>query len=108
MTSEGSVTIAVRDQGAGIAPEHCEMIFDRFYRVQDGSGQRLPGTGLGLYIARTLVEAMSGHIWVESEVGVGTAFSFSLPIVDVASLGEAIPFDVAAAEAADPPLVRGR
>jgi PAS domain S-box-containing protein len=100
------VTISVWDKGPGIAPEHLDRIFDRFYRVKDGSGQRLPGSGLGLYIARTLVEAMAGHIWVESELGLGTAFSFSLPIVDVASLGEAIPFDVAAAEAVDPPLIR--
>ena len=63
------VTISVWDKGQGIAPEHLDQIFDRFYRVKDESGQRLPGTGLGLYIARTLVEAMSGHIWVESELG---------------------------------------
>jgi PAS domain S-box-containing protein len=79
---DGSVTISVRDRGEGIAPKHQGMIFDRFYRVQDGSGARRPGTGLGLYIAKTLVEAMSGRIWVDSEVGVGTTFSFSLQTVD--------------------------
>jgi len=83
MTSEGSVTIAVRDQGEGIAPEHCDMIFDRFYRVQDGPASGQPGTGLGLYIARTLVEAMSGRIWVDSELGAGTTFSFSLKTIGV-------------------------
>ena len=80
--AEGSVTISVRDRGEGIAPQHHEMIFDRFYRVQGNSTARRPGTGLGLYIARTLVEAMSGRIWVDSEVGVGTTFSFSLQTVD--------------------------
>jgi PAS domain S-box-containing protein len=85
---EGSVTISVSDLGEGIAPEHREMIFDRFYRVQDGPTSRRPGTGLGLYIARTLVEAMSGRIWVDSEVGAGTTFSFSLQRVDVDHLGE--------------------
>ena len=88
MTCEGSVTIAVRDHGEGIAPEHREMIFDRFYRVQDGSAVGQPGTGLGLYIARTLVEAMSGRIWVDSELGAGTTFSFSLKTVDVNHLAE--------------------
>ena len=88
MTSEGSVTIAVRDQGAGIAPEHREMIFDRFYRVQDDPASRQPGTGLGLYIARTLVEAMSGQIWVDSELGAGTTFLFSLQTIDVDHLAE--------------------
>ena len=86
-TGEGSVTISVRDQGEGIAPEHCEMVFDRFYRVQEGAARR-PGTGLGLYIARTLVEAMSGRIWVDSEPGAGSTFSFSLQTVDVDHLAE--------------------
>jgi PAS domain S-box-containing protein len=88
MTCEGSVTIAVRDHGEGIAPEHREMIFDRFYRVQDGSASGQPGTGLGLYIAQTLVEAMSGRIWVDSELGAGTTFSFSLKTVDVDHVAE--------------------
>jgi PAS domain S-box-containing protein len=87
-TTEGSVTISVSDLGEGIAPEHQDVIFDRFYRVQDGPASGRPGTGLGLYIARTLVEAMSGRIWVESEVGAGTTFSFSLQRVDVDHLGE--------------------
>ena len=82
-TGEGAVTVSVRDQGQGIAAEHCEMIFDRFYRVQDDPASRQPGTGLGLYIAQTLVEAMSGRIWVDSEPGAGTTFSFSLQTVHV-------------------------
>ena len=86
-TAEGSVTISVSDQGEGIAPEHCELVFDRFYRVQNGAARR-PGTGLGLYIARTLVEAMSGRIWVDSQLGVGTTFSFSLQTVDVDRIAE--------------------
>jgi PAS domain S-box-containing protein len=101
---EGSVTISVSDLGEGIAPEHREMIFDRFYRVQDGPAARRPGTGLGLYIARTLVEAMSGRIWVDSEVGAGTTFSFSLQRVDVDPGGQ-LRLD-AALENADTLLVR--
>jgi PAS domain S-box-containing protein len=78
--AEGSVTISVRDQGPGIPAEHRHQIFDRFYRVKDGPAR--PGTGLGLYIARTLVEAMSGRIWVDSELGAGATFSFTLQTVD--------------------------
>jgi PAS domain S-box-containing protein len=80
---EGFVTVSVRDAGPGIPPEHRHLIFDRFYRVKDGAAAGRPGTGLGLYIARTLVEAMSGRIWVDSEVGEGATFSFSLQTVDV-------------------------
>ena len=87
-TGQGSVTISVSDLGEGIPPEHRDMIFERFYRVQDGPAPRRPGTGLGLYIARTLVEAMSGRIWVDSELGAGTTFSFTLQTVDVGHLGE--------------------
>jgi signal transduction histidine kinase len=86
-TSEGSVTISVSDEGEGIGPEHRELVFDRFYRVQNGAARR-PGTGLGLYIARTLVEAMSGRIWVDSQLGAGTTFSFSLQTVDVDRMAE--------------------
>jgi signal transduction histidine kinase len=79
---ERAAVISVRDRGEGIPLEHQARIFDRFFRVNDDAGHR-PGTGLGLYIARSLVEAMSGRIWVESEIGVGSTFSFTLPIVNV-------------------------
>jgi PAS domain S-box-containing protein len=85
---ERGITVSVRDMGPGIGPEQHEQIFDRFFRVKDGTVARQPGSGLGLYIARTLVEAMSGRIWVESEPGVGSTFSFSLPTVEVAHLPE--------------------
>ena len=82
-TWNGSVTVSVRDIGPGIPIEHRDLIFDRFYRVKDGAAAGRPGTGLGLYIAKTLVEAMSGRIWVDSGIGIGTTFSFSLQTVDV-------------------------
>jgi PAS domain S-box-containing protein len=99
-----SVTISVRDVGPGIPPEHRHLIFDRFYRVKDGPASGRPGTGLGLYIARTLVEAMSGRIWVDSEVGTGTTFSFSLQTVDVHERAELRLDDIP--QQAEPVLVR--
>jgi PAS domain S-box-containing protein len=92
---ERAAVISVRDRGEGIPREHQGRIFDRFFRVNVDSGRR-PGTGLGLYIARSLVEAMSGRIWVDSEVGVGSTFSFTLPIVNVRLPGTDEPTTVAA------------
>jgi signal transduction histidine kinase len=76
------VQIAVRDTGIGIAPEHLSHIFDRFYRVDKSrSRQAGGGSGIGLTIARALVEAHGGRIWVESnDEGTGSTFSFTLPI----------------------------
>ena len=104
--TDRDVTISVRDRGEGIPPEYVDRIFDRFFRVKDGNGPRRPGTGLGLYIARTLVEAMSGRIWVYSKEGVGTTFSFSLPVVDVARLDGESRVDLPVHQEAPLPLVR--
>jgi PAS domain S-box-containing protein len=92
---ERAAVISVRDRGEGIPKEHQGRIFDRFFRVNVDSGRR-PGTGLGLYIARSLIEAMSGRIWVDSEVGVGSTFSFTLPLVNVRLPGMDEPTTVAA------------
>jgi len=61
-------------------------VFDRFYRVENGSDRRTGGTGLGLYSARQLVEAMCGRLWLVSKPGEGSTFSFSMPRADVVSL----------------------
>ncbi|MGQ9675052.1 MAG: PAS domain S-box protein [Chloroflexota bacterium] len=74
---DGWVVVAVRDRGQGIAPEDLPRIFERFYRSK---GQRKESLGLGLSIAKTLVEAHGGRIWVESELGKGSTFYFTLPI----------------------------
>lgn len=73
------VTISVIDQGIGIASEYHEKIFDQFYRVDNEKRTEVKGRGLGLYISRRLVEMQGGQIWVESKVGKGSCFSFTLP-----------------------------
>jgi PAS domain S-box-containing protein len=72
--------ISVHDHGDGIPVIEQGRIFDRFYQVESGSTRSNGGAGLGLYIARRLVEAMSGRLWVDSEPGRGSTFSFSLPL----------------------------
>ena len=72
--------VRIRDQGMGIGPEDLPRIWERFYRVDNSNTRRIGGTGLGLAITKALVELHEGMIWVESEVGVGSTFSFTLPI----------------------------
>ena len=76
------VVFSVADQGVGIAPEHLNRLFDRFYRVRDRVNGRVSGTGLGLAIARRIVEAHGGKIWAESTPGRGSTFYFTLPAVE--------------------------
>ncbi len=77
----GEVHITVGDQGIGIRSSEHERVFERFYRVHEPDVGNLPGTGLGLHICRLLVHAHGGRIWVESEPGRGSRFTFALPIV---------------------------
>lgn len=76
--AQDTVTVSVRDTGRGIAKEDQAHIFERFYRVADSEGFT-QGTGLGLIIAKRIVEAHNGNMWLESEPGVGATFSFTLP-----------------------------
>lgn len=76
--TDGEVEVSVIDRGPGIPPEDVAHLFERFYRA---TGERkVEGIGLGLYIARMLVEAHGGRIWVVSEVGTGSTFTFTLPV----------------------------
>ena len=72
--------ISVADTGIGISEENLEKIFDRFFRADDPFVQETSGTGLGLAITTSLVHMHGGEIWVDSEVGEGSTFSFSLPL----------------------------
>jgi PAS domain S-box-containing protein len=81
---EGSVEISVADEGIGIPQADQEQIFRKFYRGADAETRSGPGgTGLGLFIARGLVTAMGGRIWVESREGEGSTFAFELPAARV-------------------------
>ncbi len=73
------VEVAVLDRGPGIAPEDQQAIFDRFRQIDGSSKRKSVGVGLGLYIVRNLVEGHGGKIWVDSEVGQGSRFCFTLP-----------------------------
>ena len=73
------VVISVSDQGVGISPEDLIPLFEKYFRVKSPTGYHVPGTGLGLPVARGIVEAHGGRIWAESKVGQGTTLSFSLP-----------------------------
>ncbi len=77
----GQLIVSVHDTGIGIAPEHLTTIFEEFRQVEGSASRRYEGTGLGLTICRRLVELHGGRLWVESTVGVGSTFAFSLPIV---------------------------
>jgi signal transduction histidine kinase len=72
-----SVLTRISDNGVGIPPEYVENIFDRFFRVRRPGGQA--GTGLGLFIAKKIIDGHGGRIWAESEKGRGATFSFTLP-----------------------------
>ncbi|MER3399538.1 MAG: hypothetical protein C4313_00135 [Thermoflexus sp.] len=79
------IQVEVSDTGIGIPPEALPRIFERFYRVDDPRVQETPGTGLGLSIVKALVEMHGGRIEVESEVGRGSTFRFTLPIAPEAA-----------------------
>jgi len=79
---EPEVEVSVKDTGDGIPPEHLPYIFDRFYRADRSRSRATGSTGLGLAIAKQLVEAHGGRIEVESEVGRGTQFTFTLPVAE--------------------------
>ncbi len=76
---EGVVEVSVRDHGAGIALEHHERIFRRFYQVDGGVARKHSGAGLGLAIVQEVVSQHGGRVWVESEPGKGSTFTFTVP-----------------------------
>jgi signal transduction histidine kinase len=80
LRKDGSmVGVSVQDTGPGIAPEHLELVFDRFFRIDQSRSRELGGTGLGLAIARLLAELQQGRVTVESTPGDGSVFTLWLP-----------------------------
>ena len=75
-----ALRVSVSDTGIGIPDDQLTRIFDAFYQVDSSSTREHGGAGLGLSIVRKLIEAHGGEVWVESVVGVGTTFHFTLPI----------------------------
>lgn len=75
-----AVCLTVEDTGCGLSPEDCERVFQSLYQVGATAERSRNGLGLGLYISRELVSRLGGRIWVDSELGTGSRFSFTLPV----------------------------
>ncbi|MCH4389557.1 ATP-binding protein [Staphylococcus haemolyticus] len=78
-TDDSYQTLYIKDTGSGISPEHLELVFDRFYKVETSRTRGKQGTGLGLFICKMIIEEHGGTIKVESEVNKGTTFIIKLP-----------------------------
>jgi GAF domain-containing protein/anti-sigma regulatory factor (Ser/Thr protein kinase) len=87
-TSDGSFTVAVRDTGPGIAPSDQGKIFEEFQQADNSATKRKGGTGLGLSIAKRIIAMHGGRIWVESDVGKGSTFAFTIPVKVERQVGE--------------------
>jgi signal transduction histidine kinase len=79
---DGRARVTVTDRGRGIPADQLERIFEKFHRVEDPLTMTTSGTGLGLYIARQLAQAMAGDIFVRSVLGSGSTFAFALPLAE--------------------------
>lgn len=79
VAAQPMVVCSVRDNGFGISEEDQQRLFTKFFRADDPNIRQAPGTGLGLSITKGIIELHGGHIWVESELGQGTTFHFTLP-----------------------------
>lgn len=77
---DSSVVVAVKDFGIGMDKEHLNHIFERFYRVYDTTDKTFPGLGIGLYISSEIIKRHGGKMWVDSNIGKGSTFYFSIPV----------------------------
>ena len=76
----GVAEVTVVDHGLGIPPDFLKKLFSRYERFENTGGAKIVGTGLGLAITRQIVEMHGGKIWVDSEVGKGSTFHFTIPV----------------------------
>lgn len=81
-----SILFSVKDYGCGLSPENQLKIFEPFYQVESSSKRKYGGTGLGLTICRGIVESQKGKIWVESQIGKGSKFYFTVPLTPVKNI----------------------
>ncbi len=81
LAQNNEVIISIIDQGRGIPPEDMDRLFNKFFQVENAAAGKTSGTGLGLAICKGIVEAHGGKIWAQSELGKGSTFSFSIPVV---------------------------
>lgn len=99
-TSEGGITIGIKgddktitasvsDTGIGIPAEDIPHLFQKFYRVDNSATRTIGGTGLGLYLVRTLIEVFNGRIWIESQFGKGSTILFTLPRISAPNVATA-------------------
>jgi signal transduction histidine kinase len=79
-STNGSFTVAVQDNGPGISQADQGKIFEEFQQADNSATKKKGGTGLGLSISRRIVEMHGGRLWVESEIGKGSVFQFTLPV----------------------------
>jgi two-component system, OmpR family, sensor histidine kinase VicK len=86
-----TVTVAVTDTGIGIAAEDIPHLFQKFYRIDSTATRTIGGTGLGLYLCRTIIERLGGRVWIESKLGEGSSFKFSLPRISSDKIAVAAP-----------------
>lgn len=78
----GSVEISIKDEGVGIKPEDQKKLFSRYHRIENAHTQKISGFGLGLYLSAEIIQRHNGKVWVESEIGKGSTFYFSLPLIE--------------------------
>jgi signal transduction histidine kinase len=81
LVNDKQVEVTIEDTGAGIAAADKPRLFQKYFRTEDGKRINAEGTGLGLYLAKNVIEKHSGRIWVESVPGRGSSFHFTLPVV---------------------------
>jgi two-component system CheB/CheR fusion protein len=79
--STSNVQVSIKDQGPGVKPADQEKLFDRYFRIEREDLRMIPGFGIGLYLSSEIIQRHNGKIWVESEMGKGSTFCFSLPII---------------------------
>jgi signal transduction histidine kinase len=79
MMSADLVQLGVSDQGMGIPKEQIGKMFQRFHRIDNRDTREIGGTGIGLFLVKNLIETHHGKIWIESELGKGATFYFTIP-----------------------------